>query len=173
MRVLNTCAALGCALLLSMGGAGISHAATVTINTSGAGWYQNDGLTTTPTNNIIVGWNATTTGKTYNNWTQFNLSSLAGQNITSATLTFRGNNGTYVGNDTSETLGLFGFGGSINSLTNNQWSTANYDDLGSGPSYGQTVVNKTSGQLGAITITLTAQAIADMMPPPTRLTRGS
>ncbi|MGL6060688.1 MAG: hypothetical protein ACRC1G_08360 [Bradyrhizobium sp.] len=162
MRGFNTCAALGVALLVSVGGAGVSNAATVNINSSGTGWYQSNGLTTYPVNNSIVGWN-NVTGATYNNWTQFNLSSLAGQTITGATLTFRANNGTYNGNDASETLGLFGFSGNINSLTNNQFNTANYTDLGDGPSYGTTVVNKVNGQLGAITITLSAQAIADMM----------
>lgn len=162
MRVLNMGTALGCALLFSMGGAEVSNAATVNIDSSSNGWYRGDGLTTTPANSVIVGWN-NITGQVYNNWTTYNLSSLAGQNITSATLTFRTNIGSYSGTDASETLGLFGFGGNINSLTNNQFSTANFTDLGDGPSYGQTVVNKPTGQLGTITITLSAQAIADMM----------
>ena len=158
MRIANACAALGWALSISLCGVGASNAATIV--SSSNGWYQSTDTTAGITNNIYVGWNPNT-GATYNNWTAFNLSSLAGQNITGATLTFYGNNGTYGGTDASETLGLFAYNGSINSLVSGQANAGIYNDLGTGASYGQTTVNK--GPLGQISITLSAQAIADMI----------
>jgi hypothetical protein len=158
MRILNVGAALGCAILLSAIGGTASNAAT--IDSFDGGWYQNNGLALSNSNSIYVGWNPNT-GATYNNWVGFDLTSVAGQNITSATLTFRSGNGTYGGTDASETLGLFGYGGNINSVTSYQSSAAIYTDLGSGVSYGQATIAK--GPIPQFTITLSAQAIADMM----------
>jgi hypothetical protein len=82
---------------------------------------------------------------------------LAGQTITSATLTFYGGNGTYSSPKPSETLGLFDYTGSINALLNNQNNAGIYNDLGTGVSYGEATV---TNPLGQFSITLTAEAIA-------------
>ena len=158
MRMLNVAAALGCAILFSAIGGNASNAAT--IENYNGGWYQNNGSTFSISNNIYVGWNSNT-GAAYNNWLGFDLACVAGQNITGATLTFYGSNGSYAGTDASETLGLFAYGGSINAISNNQAGVGIYNDLGSGASYGQAIVSK--GPLTQFTITLSAQAIADMM----------
>src|SRR6478672_7044806 len=98
---------------------GASNADAATINSFDNGWYSQANNSTADftagVSNINVGWNSVT-GATYRNWLAFNLTSLAGQNITSATLTFYGGNGDYDSPKASETLGLFGFSGSINSL---------------------------------------------------------
>ena len=158
MRRLNVAAALSCAILFSVIGGKASNAATIENFTGG--WYQSNGTTFGIANNIYVGWNPNT-GTAYNNWLGFNLAGVAGQTITSATLTFYGSNGGYGGTDPSETLGLFAYNGSINALSSNQNGVGIYNDLGSGASYGEATVSK--GPLTQFSITLSAQAIADMM----------
>lgn len=164
MRVSNLGAVLSCAVLLSVMGQGASNAASTTINTFDNGWYQTNGFTA-GVNNIYVGANPNT-GAVYNNWLAFNLSSLAGQNITSATLTFFAGNGNYRSSSSTETLGLFDYTGSINALIGNQTSAAIGTDLGTGVSYGTAVVSGTPTNfpsdgvaLGAFSVTLTAAAI--------------
>jgi hypothetical protein len=154
MRIANVCAALSCAALFSVG----ASAAPITVETFDNGWYsQNNnssGDLTAGVSNINVGWNQVT-GATYRNWLAFDLSALAGQNITSATLTFHGGNGTY-DSPKIETLGLFDYIGSINSLIADQSGVGIYNDLGSGASYGQIAV---PSPLGMFSITLNAAAI--------------
>ncbi|HKU17171.1 MAG TPA: VPLPA-CTERM sorting domain-containing protein [Steroidobacteraceae bacterium] len=153
MRILNVCAAVGCAALFSVG------ASAATIESFDNGWYsQANGTTgdfTAGVSNINVGWN-TVTGATYRNWLAFDLASLAGQTITSATLTFYGGNGDYDSPKASETLGLFAYDGSIDALVGDRSGVGVYNDLGTGASYGQANV---SGPLAMFTITLTAAAI--------------
>lgn len=159
MRILNLCAALSCAALSSMVA---SNAAATAIDSFDNGWYSQANNAsndfTAGVSNINVGWN-NVTGATYRNWLAFDLSAFAGQNITSATLTFYGGNGDYASPKASETLGLFDYTGSINSLLGNQTGVGIYNDLGTGVSYGQTAV---SGPLGSFSITLTPAAIAAM-----------
>jgi hypothetical protein len=154
MRIANVCAALSCAALFSVG----AGAAPVTVETFDNGWYsQNNnssGDLTAGVSNINVGWNQVT-GATYRNWLAFDLSALAGQNITSATLTFYGNNGTY-DSPKIETLGLFDYNGSINALLGSQSGVGIYNDLGTGTSFGQSAV---ASPLGMFSITLTAEAV--------------
>jgi len=157
MRILNLCAALSCAALFSVAA---SNASAATIVSFDNGWYSQANNAsndfTAGVSNINVGWNSVT-GATYRNWLAFDLSGLAGQNISSATLTFYGGNGDYDSPKASETLGLFGFAGSIDSLIANQTNVGIYNDLGTGASYGQTNV---SSPLAMFTVTLTSEAIA-------------
>jgi len=157
MRIVNVCAALGCAALFSVAA---SNAAAATIVSFDNGWYSQNNKSssdfTAGVSNINVGWN-NVTGASYHNWLAFDLATLAGQNITSATLTFHGANGVYDSPKASETLGLFDYTGSINALVGNQTGVGIYNDLGSGVSYGQTSV---SGPLGQFSVTLTADALA-------------
>ncbi|HTU66014.1 MAG TPA: VPLPA-CTERM sorting domain-containing protein [Steroidobacteraceae bacterium] len=156
MRISNVYAALGCAAVLALGAA---NAPAATIVSFDNGWYSQANNSsadfTAGVSNVNVGWNQVT-GATYRNWLAFDLTSLAGQNITSATLTFYGGNGDYDSPKASETLGLFAYDGSINALVANQTGVGVYNDLGTGASYGQTSV---SGPLGLFSITLNAAAI--------------
>jgi hypothetical protein len=156
MRILKA-SALGCAFLLSVMGATASNAAT--IQNFDSGWYTDSGFTAGVTN-INVG-SSNLSGAVYHNWLAFNVAGLADQNITSATLTFYGGNGVNT-SATSETLGLFDYTGSINTLiANSQNNVGIYNDLGNGNSYGTAVV-AANGPIQQFSITLSQAAIADL-----------
>jgi hypothetical protein len=155
MRVLKV-GVLSCAALLSVIGGGASAA---TIQNFDSGWYTNSGFTAGVTN-INVG-SSNLSGAIYHNWLAFNVTGLADQNITSATLTFYGGNGINT-SATSETLGLFDYTGSINALIgNSQNNVGIYNDLGNGNSYGTAVV-AANGPIQQFSVTLSQAAIADL-----------
>lgn len=135
----------------------VQHASAATIQSFDSGWYTNTGFTA-GVSNINVG-SSNLNGAIYHNYVAFNLSAFANQNITSATLTYRGGNGVNT-SSTSETLGLFDYKGSINALLSNQFSVPVWTDLGNGNSYGTAVVP--SGPISAFSVTLSAAAIADL-----------
>ncbi|WP_063994291.1 PEPxxWA-CTERM sorting domain-containing protein [Bradyrhizobium sp.] len=151
MRILK----LMSASLLAVAGCGVANAAT--IQSFDSGWYQNSGFTA-GVSNINVG-SSNLSGAIYNNYLAFNLTGLANQNISSATLTFYGGNGTNT-SSTSETLGLFDYAGNINALLSDQFSVPVFTDLGNGKSYGTAVVG--SGPISQFSVTLSAAAIADL-----------
>ena len=155
MRILKTAAALSCAVLFSVIGGQAANAAQ--IQTFDSGWYQNSGFTA-GVNNINVG-SSNLSGAIYHNWLAFNLAGLATETVTGATLTFYGGNGVNT-SSTSETLGLFDYTGSINSLLANPFSVGIYTDLGDGNSYGTTVVP--GGPIQQFSVALSQQAIADL-----------
>jgi hypothetical protein len=155
MRILKGGAAIGSAILLSIAAGAAANAAT--IQNYDSGWYQNSGFTA-GVKNINVG-SSNLNGAIYNNYLAFNISGLANQNITSATLTFYGGNGVNT-SSTSETLGLFDYTGSINALLSDQFSTSVFTDLGNGNSYGTAVVS--AGPIQQFTVTLSQAAIANL-----------
>ena len=147
---------LSCAVLLSVVGGRASNAAT--IQNVDSGWYTDSGFTAGVTN-INVG-SSNLSGAVYHNWLAFNVTGLANENITSATLTFYGGNGSNT-SATSETLGLFDYTGSINALIgNSQNNVGIYNDLGNGNSYGTAVV--ANGPIQQFSVTLSQAAIADL-----------
>src|SRR6186997_324711 len=124
MRILKAAAALSGAVLLSVIGGGGANAAQ--IQSFDSGWYTNSGFTA-GVNNINVG-SSNLSGAIYHNWLAFNLAGLAAQTVTGATLTFYGGNGVNT-SSTSETLGLFDYTGSINSLlADSQFNVGIYSD---------------------------------------------
>jgi hypothetical protein len=156
MRISKFGAALGCAILCSVMGTAAANAAV--IQSFDSGWYTNSGFTA-GVNNINAG-SSNLSGAIYHNWLAFNVSGLASQNITAATLTFYGGNGTNT-SSTDETLGLFDFTGSIDALIgNSQNNVGIFNDLGNGNSYGSAVV--ASGPIQQFSITLSQAAIADL-----------
>jgi hypothetical protein len=156
MRILKA-AALRCAILLSAIGGGAANAAV--IQTFDSGWYTNSGFTA-GVNNINVG-SSNLSGAIYHNWLAFDITGLAAQNVTSATLTFYGGNGINT-STTSETLGLFDYTGSINALIGDaQNNVGIYNDLGNGASYGTAVVPG-NGPIQQFSVTLSADAIAGL-----------
>ena len=155
MRILKA-AAMSCAVLFSVMGGSVANA--VPIQSFDSGWYQNSGFTA-GVNNINVG-SSNLSGAIYHNWLAFNIAGLAAQNIVSATLTFYGGNGINT-SSTSETLGLFDYVGSINSLIGNaQNNVGIYTDLGDGDSYGTAVVGP--GPIQEFSIILSSAAIDDL-----------
>lgn len=156
MRILKAAAALSGAVLFSVMGGGAANAAQ--IQTFDSGWYTNSGFTA-GVNNINVG-SSNLSGAIYHNWLAFSLAGLAGQTVTGATLTFYGGNGVNTSSD-SETLGLFDYTGSINSLlADSQFNVGIYTDLGDGNSYGSAVV--APGAIQQFSITLSQAAIASL-----------
>lgn len=156
MHILKIGAALGCAFLCSVLGGRAANAAV--IQSFDSGWYTNSGFTA-GVNNINVG-SSNLSGAVYNNWLAFNLAGLTTQNITGATLTFYGGNGTNT-SSTSETLGLFDYKGNVDALlANSQNNVGIFTDLGNGNSYGTAVVG--SGPISQFSITLSQAAIADL-----------
>ena len=155
MRVLKL-GVLSCAALLFVMGGGASAA---TVQNFDSGWYTNSGFTAGVTN-INVG-SSNLSGAIYHNWLAFNVTGLAGANITSATLSFYGGNGINT-SGTSEALGLFDYTGSINALIgNSQNNVGIYNDLGNGNSYGTAVV-AANGPIQQFSVTLSQAAIADL-----------
>lgn len=156
MPFLRSCTAICCAALIAVFSSGAANAAV--IDSFDSGWYQNSGFTA-GVNNINVG-SSNLSGAVYNNWLAFDLASLSGQTITSATLTFYGGNGVNT-SATDETLGLFDYTGSIDSLlTNAQNNVGIFTDLGNGNSYGSSVVG--TGAIQQFSIILTQAALADL-----------
>lgn len=134
-----------------------SGANAATIQSFDSGWYTNSGFTA-GVSNINVG-SSNLSGAIYNNYLAFNIASLAGQTITSATLTFYGGNGVNT-SSTSETLGLFDYTGSINALLSDQNSVGVFTDLGNGASYGTAEI--AAGAIQQFSVTLTQAAIANL-----------
>jgi hypothetical protein len=156
MRILKTAAAFSCAVLFLVVGGGAASATP--IQSFDSGWYQNSGFTA-GVNNINVG-SSNLSGAIYHNWLAFNIAGLAGQTVTGATLTFYGGNGVNT-SSTTESLGLFDYTGSINSLiADSQFNVGIYSDLGDGNSYGTAAV--ASGPIQQFSVVLTQQAIADL-----------
>jgi hypothetical protein len=149
-------------LALSLIPSGPVHAATVSINSFDNGWYNSLGSHSPGNTNVYVG-NNVSSPATYNDWFAFNLAPLAGQTITSASITFLANNGSYVSPDASETLGLFDYSGGINALLAGSGGVAAYSDLGSGVSYGQaTLFGSSFSSMPTFSINLNAAAIAGL-----------
>src|SRR6478609_5012777 len=156
MRISKVAAALSGAALCCLIGGGAANAAQ--IQSFDSGWYTNSGFTA-GVNNINVG-SSNLSGAIYHNWLAFNIAGLAGQSVTGATLTFYGGNGVNT-SSTSETLGLFDYTGSINSiLADSQFNVGIYTDLGDGNSYGTAVVP--GGPIQQFSVALSQQAIADL-----------
>jgi hypothetical protein len=88
------------------------------LNTIDNGWYASDGWSITTNNNTYAGYNTNYPNLTFNDWYAFNLGSLSGQTVSSATLTLFANNGSFYTNSSSETLSLFDYTGSTGSLLN-------------------------------------------------------
>lgn len=145
-------------LLAVLASANLSAAQAVTVQNFDSGWYTDTGFTA-GVNNINVG-SSNLNGAVYRNWLAFNISGLGNQTITSATLTFFGQNGVNT-SSTTETLGLFDYTGSIDSLiANSQNNVGIWTDLGNGASYGS--ANVASGAIQQFSVTLSQAAIANL-----------
>lgn len=145
--------------------AGQANAASF-INTN-SGWYNDVGDHDPLNTNFIAGAIGVCVPdcltRQFNNFFLFDLATLAGQTIVSATLTIFAGNGGFEGTTPSETYGLFDYSGSIDSLLAGSGGLAAFDDLGGGSSYGQTIVSGNKGEfMPEVTLGLSAAAIADI-----------
>jgi large repetitive protein len=131
-----------CALLL--GTAVPSFATAITLTFTDSGWYDQTGLHVETNQNYLVGDQG---GLEFHNWFTFDLSSLAGQTITSAILALTSPAG-YGSPDASETYSLFDVSTAVATLQTSFaiGSAAGMDiftDLGDGASYGSRSVSAT------------------------------
>lgn len=101
----------------------------------------------------------------YNNFFVFDLSSAAGQTVSSATLTITPP-GSWFSSDLQETYEVFDFTGSISDLVAGSGGVAAFNDLGSGVSYGSAIIDTSSSMFGGsmptVDIALSGAAISDL-----------
>lgn len=138
-------------------------AVPIQIDSFDNGWYNGNGYHETDNPNTYTGYESETTS-TYRSFYAFNLSALAGMNIGSISIRFHAGNGENMGSDLAKDLGLFDYGGAIDSLLDGTGGVSAYDDLGTGASYGTITVTKNTTDLvpmPEINIDLTAAAISD------------
>jgi hypothetical protein len=156
-----------CALFAAAAFAGGAQAATSIFNTSESAsgphnlgnWSATQGNTATNTNYAA----GNSAGTVWRNFFSFNLGSLnlSNQQIVSATLQLRKYG--YVGSDPSETVQFFDVSTPVQVLNNNTgMSTAIFDDLGSGTSYGSVAVSQSAPSTGTVSVSLNAAALADI-----------
>jgi len=137
-----------------------AQAATVTLNTYYNGWYSGASHLVGNTNTITGFY----TGSEYRSFYAFNLPAVAaGETILSASITFLAGNGANRGAYTDKHLSLFDYTGSIDALTSGNGGVAAFADLGSGASYGSTVVNGLNVSMSAVTVQLTSAALKDLL----------
>ena len=159
MRILKTAAALSCAMLFLVAGgrSGFCHPDP---DLRQSGWYQNSGFTagvnlTSTSARAISAARSTTTGL------PSTLAGLAAQTVTGATLTFYGGNGVNT-SSTSETLGLFDYTGSINSILAESHSSMS----ASIPTWATAIAtarrSSPAGRIQQFSVALSQQAIADL-----------
>jgi hypothetical protein len=132
--------------------------ATTILTYTDRGWYTSDGFHDPDEPNYIVG----RYDVDYRNFFVFDLSSVTGT-ITSATLKLfnpsdRPGSG-YLSPDATETLELYDVSTSIASLTDGTTGVSAFTDLGSGTSFGSTIVSVADNGT-FITITLNASALS-------------
>jgi hypothetical protein len=137
-----------------------AQAATVTLNTYNNGWYNGASHILGNPNTITGFYN----GGEYRSFYAFNLPAVAaGETILSASITFLAGNGSNRGAYADKHLGLFDYTGSIDALTSGNGGLAAFADLGSGVSYGSSVVNGLNGAMPAVTVQLTSAALKDLL----------
>ena len=152
---------LKCLLASAVGlvvGAGQVQAGLMTLQSTDNGWYDNAGNHSTTNTNTWTG----TDGSIYrNSFYNFDVSSLSGSTITSASITFFAGNGYYQTSDSFETLEIW----DVNTTPGLGSSLAVYNDLMSGVRYGQTDVATPSSldPMPAVTVVLSSQSFNDIL----------
>jgi len=140
----------------------VGSASAVTINSADQGQYNNLGAHDPTNNNILDGF----AGAEFHNFFTFNLNSLAGQTVTGGSLTVFGNNGNYDSADPQETFQTFDYTGSIASLVAGTGGVTAFNDLASGITYGQTIIDKPSAMppnnMPVVVVTLNAAWLSDI-----------
>ena len=146
--------------------ASATHAATFTASSFDNGWYN--GASHSPLNtNVITGY---LNKSEYRSFYAFDLAAALGQTVTSATMTFTPNNGSYSSRDRTETVGLFDVSTPVASLLGGTAGASGFTDLGTGNSYGSSVYARSQNEtMRAFSIVLTGAALTDM----TALLKGS
>lgn len=122
------------------------------------GWWSPTSANSDPNSNYIVG--ICCGGNNHHNFFTFDLSSLT-DTVISARLELQRYD--YLSPDPSETLGLFAVSTDAATLNNNNGtSSAIFNDLGTGTSYGSFVVSSVGSFTDILSFNLNAAAIADI-----------
>ena len=135
-------------------------ASTMTFNAVDNGWYDNSGITSPSNTNTWTGFDGSSVYR--NSFYNFDVSGIAaGQVITSATITFNGNNGNYASPDATETVQIW----DVTSTTPGLGSSVSvYNDLMTGVEYGQTNVSAANGSsMPTFSVTLGSVSFADIL----------
>lgn len=141
-----------------------ARAATQSFDAIDNGFYRVDGVH--PGNGNIFAGNSI--GGNHTNFFVFDLSGWTGGTVATAELvifaTGNGGVGTYWTNDISETYELFDVSSDIDALIGGTGGSVAHGDLGSGNSYGSTVIATPNAQglIGEQRISLSLAAIADI-----------
>ncbi|MBU1825980.1 MAG: PEPxxWA-CTERM sorting domain-containing protein [Alphaproteobacteria bacterium] len=140
------------ALLMTSSATGASAATTVS---SDNGWYDSAGLHTPSNVNTYTGENG---NRLLNSFYAFDLTGMA--SASAITITFFAN-GIFQTETGSETVGLYDYAGSMNSLLNGTGGTAAFADLGSGKLLGQhTITGVSSSSMPLFTVSLSSDFVA-------------
>lgn len=137
-------------------------AATFNLNAVDHGWFQNTGRHGETNLNIYTG-----AGDTFRSFHRFAISGVGGGSVTSATLTFRGGNGTFRGSgpetvvlsDVTSNAALFSrsYGGG------DPTGIGLFDDLGTGTYYGHARISAPNGApMPTFSIALNGAALDDL-----------
>ena len=148
---MKSAAKIGIALLMALSATGVSAATTVS---SDNGWYDIDGVHTPSNTNTYTG----ELGRLLNSFYAFDLTGMA--TASAITISFFAN-GSFVTDTGSETVGLYDYTGSMNSLLNGTGGTAAFADLGSGKLLGQhTITGVSSSPMPLFTVALSSDFVA-------------
>ena len=125
------------------------------------GWVRNSGNASDGNTNTITGFYGTSE---YRSYYLFDLTGLAGRQVTSAILTFRAGNGEFVTNGSTATTTIFDVDqSSILPLDNGQAGTAGFADLGTGTAYGTITINRTGRtDMPELSVLLNSAGLADL-----------
>lgn len=140
------------ALLMTLSATEACAATTVS---SDNGWYDNAGLHTPSNTNTYTG---ELGNRLLNSFYAFDLTGMA--TASAITITFFAN-GIFEIDTGSETVGLYDYTGSMNSLLNGTGGTAAFTDLGSGKLLGQhTITGASSSSMPLFTVSLSSDFVA-------------
>lgn len=149
---MKSAAKIGLALLMALSATGASAATTVS---SDNGWYDSAGLHTPSNVNTYTGENG---NRLLNSFYAFDLTGMA--SASAITITFFAN-GIFQTDTGSETVGLYDYTGSMNSLLNGTGDTAAFADLGTGKLLGQhTITGVSSSSMPLFTVSLSSDFVA-------------
>jgi len=137
---------------------GSANAAVITLDATDNGWYRGaSGYHYVLNNSIYTG---TSHAYTYHSFYNFDVSSLAGLDISSVEIIFEAQNGDYHSHDQNEILSIF----DVHSHPGLASSLSIFNDLGSGVLYGQTeVYGVYDTPMPEIRVLLSESSIADIL----------
>lgn len=142
------------------------NAESITIWSSDNGWYKYDGTHFPDNNNIITGQtkaDAFSPGEEYRSFLYFDLSSISGYTVTSATVTYVAGNGNIGDGGSTETIELYDVSSDVSNLLSGGGVSV-FADLGTGNSYGSVVIDASTGYvpMPEVSVNLNTTALTDL-----------